>query len=69
MGSRMLTNSEIKYIIKAIKFLENRGILLKEITEKTNSQKERILTNFLVPLIRVGLPLMKNILMPLAKVF
>ena len=33
-----LTNSEIKYIIKVIKSLENREILLQETTQKITSQ-------------------------------
>ena len=46
-----LTNNETNDI-KVIKFFENRGILL---------------LNFLAPLIRAGLPLMKNVLKDLAK--
>ena len=46
-----LTNNETNDI-KVIKFFENRGILL---------------LNFLTPLIRAGLPLMKNVLKHLAK--
>ena len=46
-----LTNNETNDI-KVIKFFENRGILL---------------LNFLAPLIRAGLPLMKNVLKHLAK--
>ena len=34
-----LTNNEIKYIIKIIKYLENREILLKETTRKIISQE------------------------------
>ena len=34
-----LTNNEIKGIIKVIRSLENRGNLLKETTEKTNSKE------------------------------
>ena len=45
-----LTNSEIKYIMKVIKFLENRGILLKETTRKITSHEGGFL-NFLTPLI------------------
>ena len=47
----MLTNNGIKYIFIK-KFLENRGILLKR---------------FLRPLMRIGFPLLKNVLTPLAK--
>ena len=34
-----LTNNEIKYIIKIIKYLENRGVLLKGTTRKIISQE------------------------------
>ena len=34
-----LTNNEIKYIIKVIKSLENRGIFLKQTTRKITSQE------------------------------
>ena len=47
--------------------MENRAILLKGTTEKTNSQEEGLLSNFLGPLMKVGLPLMKNVLTPLSK--
>ena len=53
--------------MKAIKFLENRGILLKETTRKITSQEGGFL-NFLKPLITAGLPLMENVPMVLAKV-
>ena len=45
-----LTNSEIKYIMKVIKFLENRGILLKRTTRKITSHEGGFL-NFLNSLI------------------
>ena len=61
-----LTNNQIKDIIKVIKSLENRGILLKGTTTKTDSQEGGFL-NFLSPLMTAGLPLMKNVLTPLAK--
>ena len=61
-----LTNNEIKDITKEIKSLENRGILLKGITRKVTSQEGGLLT-FLRPLITAGLPLMENVLTPLAK--
>ena len=39
-GSRItLTNNEIKYIIKVIKYLESRGVLLKGTTTKVTSQE------------------------------
>ena len=62
-----LTNNEIKYIIKVIKSLENRGILLKRTTTKITS--EGGILDFLKPLMTAALPLMKNVLPPLAKKF
>ena len=61
-----LRNNEIKDIIEAIRSLENRGILLKETTGKIISQEEGLL-NFIGSLMKVGLPLTKNVLAPLAK--
>ena len=61
-----LTNYKIKDIIKVIRSLENREILLKGTTDKIISQKEGLF-NFLALLTRVGLPLMKIVLTPLAK--
>ena len=58
-----LTTNEIKDIINAIKFLEHRAILLKENTRKINSQEG----DFLQPLMTAGLPLVKNVLTPLAR--
>ena len=55
----MLTNNEIKDIIKVIKSLENRGILLKRTTKEVTSQKGGFF-DFLKPLMSVGLPLMEN---------
>ena len=52
--------------MKVIKSIENRGILLKLTTRNITSQEGGFL-NFLRPLMTAGLPLMKNILMPLAK--
>ena len=52
--------------MKVIESLENRGILLKGTTRKITSQ-ERGFLNFLRPLMTAGLPLMKNVLTPLAK--
>ena len=57
----MLTNKEIKDIIKVIGALENRGILLKGTTAKITNQKGGFF-NFLRPLMSVCLPLMKNVL-------
>ena len=61
-----LTNNEIKYIMKVIESLENRGILLKGTTRKITSQERRLL-NFLRPLMTAGLPIMKTVLTPLTK--
>ena len=66
-GSKIfLANNEIKDIIKVISSLENRGNLLKGTTKKATSQKGALL-NFLGPLMKTGLPLMKNLLTPRAK--
>ena len=55
-----------KDIIKVLKSLENRGILLKGTTRNITSQKGGFL-NFLRPLMKAGLPLMKSVPTPLAK--
>ena len=47
--------------------LENRGISLEGTTEKTNSQEEGLLSNFLGPLMKFGSSLMKNVLTLLSK--
>ena len=52
----MLTNNEIKDIIKVIRSLENSGVLLKGTTKKITTQEEGFL-NFLKPLIIASLPL------------
>ena len=66
-GSRItLINNEIKDILKVISFLENRGILFIGTAKKIRSQKRGLL-NFLRPLMKTGLRLMKNVLKPLAK--
>ena len=52
--------------MKVIKSLENRGILLKGTTSKITRQEGGFL-NFLRSLMTAGLPLMKNMLAPLAK--
>ena len=62
-----ITNSGItlknrtKCIIKVIKSLENRGILLKETTRKIINQEGGFF-NYLRPLTKACLPLMKNVL-------
>ena len=57
-------NNEIKDIIKVTRSLKFYWILLKVTTGKIISQKEMLL-NFLVPLIKFGLPLKKIFLMSL----
>ena len=61
-----LLNNEIKDIIKVIKSLEKSRILLKGTTRKINRQEGELI-NFLGPLMRVILPLIKNAHTPLAK--
>ena len=53
--------------MKVIKSLENRGLLSKGTTRRINSQEGRFL-NFLRPLMTTGLPLIKSVLTPVAKV-
>ena len=59
----MLTKNETKDITKVIRSLKNKGISLKRTIEKTFSQEG----GFLGPLMRIGLLLLKDALMPLAK--
>ena len=61
-----LTNNEKKDIIKVVNSLEDKEILLKGTTKRTTNQKGEFF-NFLRPLMLIGLPLMKNVLTPLAK--
>ena len=53
--------------MKVIKPLENRYTLLKGATTKITSQEGRFL-NFLRPVMTAGLPLIRNVLIPLANV-
>ena len=62
----MLTNNEIKDVTKVIRSL--RRILLKGTTRKIISQEGGFL-NFLGPLMTAGMPLLKNVVTPLAKSF
>ena len=62
-----VTNNERGYIIKLMKYLENREISLKKTNEKTNSHKGKLLRKLFDPLIKVGLTLMRNVLTPLVK--
>ena len=52
--------------MKVIKSLENRGILLKGTSRKITCQ-ERGFLKFLKRLMTAGLPMMKNVLTPLAQ--
>ena len=62
-----LTDNETRDIIKFIGSLENRDTLLKGTTEEVIIQERELLGNLLAPLMKVGLPLMKNVLTPLGK--
>ena len=53
--------------MKAIRLLENRIILLKRTTRKNNTEKGEFV-NFVRLLLIAGLPLMKNVLTPLAEI-
>ena len=57
---------KIKEIVKVIRSSQNRWILLKGTTKKKVSQEGGFF-NFLRPLLTSGLPLMKNVLILLAK--
>ena len=48
----------MKDMMKVVRFLKNRGILLKGPTRKITSQEGGFL-NFLRPLVTAGLPLIK----------
>ena len=63
----MLKNNVTKDIVKIISLLEKREILLKGIPEKITCQEGGFL-NFLKSLLLVGLPLIKSVLTPLAKI-
>ena len=52
-----LVNNEIKDVMKAVKPLQNRGILLKGTSRKITSHEWGLL-NVLKPLMTAGLPLM-----------
>ena len=60
-GSITLTDNERTDIMKVIKYLENRGILLKRTTRKITSQESGYL-NFLILLMTAGLPSIKGVL-------
>ena len=62
-----LTINEMKDIIKVIKSLENREISLKKTTRKITSQDGGFLS-FFRPLMTAGLPLIKSVLPPIAKI-
>ena len=48
--------------IKVFSSLENTVILMKETTEKIISEEGGVLSNFLGPSMKVGLPLIKTVL-------
>ena len=54
----MLKNNLISDIIRVIKFSQNRGLSLKETTEKALKQER----GFIGPLMKNGLSLMENVL-------
>ena len=58
-----LIRNEIKGMIQTIKSLQDGGVLLKGTNRKITGQ----FLNFLRPLMKAGLPLMKNVLPPLAE--
>ena len=62
-----LINYETKDIMEVVTSLENRRILLKETTRKITSQEVGFL-NFIRIVMTAGLPLMKNVLPPLARI-
>ena len=62
----ILTNNEMKVIMKVIKSLENGAILSKETTRKITSQEGGFF-NFISSSMTAGLPLMKKALTTLAK--
>ena len=49
----MLTNTEIKDIMKVISSLENRGILLEGTTKKINNRKRLFLGRLFGPLLKL----------------
>ena len=61
-----LTKNGIDDIIKVTRSLKNRGMLLKGTTKKITSEEGGFL-NFPRPLMSAFLPLMKNVLTPLAQ--
>ena len=58
-----LIRNEIKGMMEVIKSLPDGGVLLKGTNRKITSQ----FLNFLRPLMKAGLPLMENVLPPLAE--
>ena len=67
MGSgKSPTHKETEDIIKVIRFLGNRRVLLKVTIRKTKKEVRGLL-KFLATFMKAGLPLMKNVLTPLAK--
>ena len=68
-GQRItLKNNEIIDIIKVIKSLVNKGILFRGTTRKITNQEWGFL-DFLRPLMKAALPLMRSVLTPLGNTF
>ena len=61
-----LTSNEIKHII-IIVTLENKGYFLKRTIEKVSNQETGSLSNLLSRLMKLGIPLMENVITALAK--
>ena len=69
MGSGItLASNEMKDMIKVIRSLDNRGISFKWTTKKAINKKGVFLSKVFGSLIRVCLPLMKNVLQHQLKV-
>ena len=66
MSEITLKSNEIKNITIVIRSLENGWNLSKGTTENV-SEERGYLGNVLVPLMRIGVPVIKNVLTPLAE--
>ena len=63
----VLTNTKVSKLFKAFKNGSSTNIKLSKIQLHKIGQSERFLGRLLGPLIKTGLPLIRNILKPLAK--
>ena len=63
----VLTNTKVSKLFKAFKIGSSTNIKLSKIQLHKIGQSERFLGRLLGPLIKTGLPLIRNILKPLAK--